>query len=225
MDMRIEPSSKRLNAEDFLSGPRTFAIRDLRPWSGDDGGPVAVYLEGEARPFLPCLTMRRMMVLAWGDPRDVDYKGRMLRLYRDPSVRFGKDQPGGVRISHMSHIDAPVEAALSVTRGRRALTRVEPLRDGSGRAALPAPARKELVRAGQQAAEKGTEELRRWWESLPPGEDKRVLSGQMPGWKKRAEEVDANGGPNPFGLGEPDPMEEAAREADELQRRALSGED
>jgi hypothetical protein len=50
-----------------------------------------------------------------------------LRLYGDPDVKFGGQKVGGIRISHLSHIDAPVEVSLTVTRGKRAPFIVQPL--------------------------------------------------------------------------------------------------
>lgn len=132
----IEPRSDQLNAEDMLTGPRTFTITDVR--AGTEEQPVRVFLaEGpEGRPWIPAKTMRRLMVLAWGPESDA-YIGKRVTLYRDPDVRFGKDTPGGIRISHMSGIGRrPLVAQLTITRGRRAPYTVEPIADDA-----PAPAK------------------------------------------------------------------------------------
>ena len=50
-----------------------------------------------------------------------------MTLYCDPTVRFGGIEVGGIRVSHLSHIDKPLNLALTVTRGKRAQTHVEPL--------------------------------------------------------------------------------------------------
>lgn len=131
MDMTksIEPRSDQLNAEDMLTGPRTFTITDVR--AGTEEQPVRVFLaEGpEGRPWIPAKTMRRLMVLAWGAESDA-YIGKRVTLYRDPDVRFGPDTPGGIRISHMSGIGRkPLVAQLTVKRGKRGPYKVEPIAD------------------------------------------------------------------------------------------------
>ena len=73
--------------------------------------------------------MIRVLIAAWG-PQASEYKGRRLMLYRDPSITFGKDAVGGIRISAMSDIKSRLTLALTVTRGRRAPYTVEPLPDG-----------------------------------------------------------------------------------------------
>ena len=124
----IAPRSDQLNAEDLLSGPRTFTIREVRAGASSEQ-PVDVELvEFPGRPFKPSKTVRRLLVAGWGPESDA-YAGRRLTLYRDPSIRFGKDEVGGIRVSHMSHLDKPLKLALTVTRGKRAPHVVEPLTD------------------------------------------------------------------------------------------------
>jgi hypothetical protein len=125
----IVPRSDQMNAEDLLTGPRTFTIKEVRK-SGSTEQPVDVVLAEfpAGRPFKPSKTVRRIMVAAWG-AEAANYTGHRLTLYRDPSVRFGGLDVGGIRVSHMSHIDKPLTIALTVTRGKRAAYRVEPLPD------------------------------------------------------------------------------------------------
>jgi hypothetical protein len=141
MDMSgtIEPRSDQLNSEDLLIGPRTFTITDVR--AGTEEQPVRVFLaEGpEGRPWIPAKTMRRLLVLAWGAESDA-YIGKRVTLYRDPDVKFGRDTPGGIRISHMSGIGRkPLVAQLTITRGKRAPYTVEPLTDDAPPAKVPGP--------------------------------------------------------------------------------------
>lgn len=124
-DMSIEPNSEQVNAEDFLGGPQTVTVTGHR--RGNTEQPVFIDLaEFPGRTYRPGKTMRRLMVAAWG-PNPAAYAGRQMTLYNDPDVRFGKSAVGGIRISHMSHIDAPVTANLMVSRGKRAPFTVEPL--------------------------------------------------------------------------------------------------
>jgi hypothetical protein len=129
MDMSayIAPKSDQLNADDLIAGPRTITITSVRGSEGDQ--PVAVHYDGDnGKPFKPCKSMRRVMVHAWG--RDAkQYAGRSMTLYRDPKIKFGGMEVGGIRISHMSHIDGKLQMALTETRGKRAPYVVQPLSD------------------------------------------------------------------------------------------------
>lgn len=124
----IVPKSDQLNADDLLPGPRTFTISEVGKGSAEQ--PVAIHLAElpDGRPFYPCKTMRRILVAAWGKESSV-YVGRRLTLYCDPSVKWGGQDVGGIRISHLSHIPRPLSLALTVTRGKRAPYDVKPLDD------------------------------------------------------------------------------------------------
>jgi hypothetical protein len=124
----IAPRSDQLNADDLIGGPVTVTITGVSRGTTEQPVNIATAEFGEGRPFKPGLSMRRVMVAAWG-PEASQYTGRRMTLYRDPSIRFGPQEVGGIRISHMSHIDAPVKIALTVTRGKRAPFTVEPLID------------------------------------------------------------------------------------------------
>lgn len=123
----IIPRSDQLNAEDLLTGPRTVTITEVK--RGNAEQPVAVHLDGlPGRPYYPCKSMRRVMVAAWGADASA-YVGRRMRIYRDPAVRFGGLDVGGIRIEALSHIDKPMTLALTVTRGKRAPYTIKPLAD------------------------------------------------------------------------------------------------
>src|SRR5690349_24382115 len=112
----IIPKSDQLNAEDLLSGPRTFTITDVR--AGGDEQPVNIHLaENPGRPFRPSKTVRRILVAAWGKDGDA-YVGRRMTLYRDPSATCAGQEIGGRRARHPSHNDQPVELAIGHTKGR-----------------------------------------------------------------------------------------------------------
>lgn len=123
----IAPKSDQMNAEDLLTGPRTFTIAGVRRGSGEDQ-PFDFHLDGFPRPFKPSKTVRRLMVAAWGKDAD-KYVGHRLTLYRDPDVRFGGQEVGGIRVSHMSHLDKRLTLALAVTKDKRGKYVVEPLPD------------------------------------------------------------------------------------------------
>ena len=128
-DMRpvIVPKSDQVSADDFLSGPQTFTIEtvDIRPGTEQ---PVSMFMRGEDRAFRPCKSMSRVLVAAWG-PDAKAYVGRSVTLYRDPKVKWGGMEVGGIRISHMSNIKREMVFALTATKGKRAPYSVRPLAD------------------------------------------------------------------------------------------------
>src|SRR5690606_6323968 len=74
---------------------------------------------------------RRVLIAAWGKEAS-SYVGRTLTLYGDPTIKFGKDEIGGIRIRAMSHITEPLTVALTVTRGKRAPFTVQPIPTDTG---------------------------------------------------------------------------------------------
>lgn len=116
----IIPKSDQLNAEQLLGGPITISITDVRIGSSAEQ-PISVHYEGEnGRPYKPCKTMRKVLIFAWG-PDGREWIGRSLTLYNDPQVKFGGDEVGGIRISHMTDIERDVQVSLTATRGKKAL--------------------------------------------------------------------------------------------------------
>ena len=126
MSKTIAPKSDQLNADDLITGPRDITITGVRGMSEKDQ-PVAVDFEGDnGKPFKPCKSMRRVMVHCWGVDAKA-YAGRSMRLYLDPKVKFGGIAVGGIRISHMSHIDKRHTMALTSSKARRSPYSVEPM--------------------------------------------------------------------------------------------------
>lgn len=126
MTATIVPKSDQLNADDLLAGPRTITITGVRA-TGEGEQPIAVAFDGDGgKPYKPCKSMRRVMVAVWG-PDASQYVGRAMTLYRDPSVTWGGMEVGGIRISNMSHMEAPVVLALTATKKARKPFRIEPL--------------------------------------------------------------------------------------------------
>lgn len=121
----LEAKSAQLNTDDLIAGPRTITITKVS--AGSTEQPVAVSFDGDqGKPWYPCKSMRRVLVAAWG-PDASQYVGRRVTLFRDPAVTYGGIQVGGIRISHLSHLDGPLSIALTVTRQKRAPYKVQPL--------------------------------------------------------------------------------------------------
>lgn len=118
------PKSDQLNAEDLLAGPITVRVARIRRGASPEQ-PWDVHHDG-GKPWRPCKTMRRLLIMAWGaDP--AAWVGRRLTLYRDPGVRFGGDAIGGIRVSHMDGLDGRLSVMLADKRGHRSSVVVEPL--------------------------------------------------------------------------------------------------
>lgn len=159
LSQTIAPKSDQINAEDFLTGPRTFSIEKVTGGTAEQ--PINIHLvESPGKPWRPSKTMRRLLVAAWGADGE-KYAGRRLTLYRDPAVKFGGDEVGGIKVSHLSHIDKPLKIALTVTRGKRQPHSVAPLLE-----AAPAPVASVTVE--QVNAAGSVEELRALWSGASP---------------------------------------------------------
>jgi len=143
----IVPKSDQLNADDLIAGPITVTIVEVTKGTAEQPVNVVTQEFGPKRPYKPSKSMRRVLVAAWG-VEAAAYAGHSLTLFRNPTIRFGSDEVGGIQISHMSNLAEPLTVALTVTRGKRSPFIVQPLvtepvKDTSGRDWL-----KELSLAG-----------------------------------------------------------------------------
>lgn len=125
MSQVIIPKSDQINADDLIAGPKTYRIEEVEIRAGTEQ-PVSIFLVGESRAWKPCKSMSRVLVAAWGPDANV-YKGRSITLYRDPKVKWGGMEIGGIRVSHMSDIDREMLLQLTATKGKRAPHIVKPL--------------------------------------------------------------------------------------------------
>ena len=163
----VEPKSDQLNADDLITGPRTFTVE--RVSAGSSEQPVNVHLaELPGRPYRPSKTMRRLLIAAWGQDGSA-YVGRALTLYRNPDIKFGGIAVGGIEISAMSHIDKPLNVSLTATRGKKKGYTVEPLQQSQPQAPLDVDSR-------IQAANGDPAQLRELWtEARDAGAPQDVL--------------------------------------------------
>lgn len=137
MKITAEPRSDQWNADDFSGGPRTFTIAGVKAGAAEQKYDIQL-VEGEGRVWRPPLTMLRVLLNLWGDEASA-WEGRKVTLFQDPTVRFGKEVPGGIRISHMSDIGGKqAKVPVTIARGKRALYTVEPLTERKAAPAQPA---------------------------------------------------------------------------------------
>lgn len=128
-DMRIptQPKSDQLNSDSLIGAPITIKITKVVIKSGEQ--PVSVFYDGDdGKPWKPCKSMGRVMMQGWKNNDASTYVGKSLTLYRDPDVTWGGLKVGGIRISHMSHIDSPMTFILTAKKGDNKPFKVQPLR-------------------------------------------------------------------------------------------------
>lgn len=113
----IIPKSDQWNSDDFISGPQTFTVQGVAIAPGTEQ-PVSIDVGTPGKVYRPCKSMSRVLVAAWG-PDAKQYVGRSMSLYRDPTVKWGGMDVGGIRISHLSDIDRDMTMALTATRAQR----------------------------------------------------------------------------------------------------------
>ncbi len=205
LSQTIAPKSDQLNADDLIGGPRTIKVTGVLKMREPDQ-PVAINFEGDGgKPYKPGKSMRRVLVRVWGS-EGADYVGRRMTLYRDDTVQFGGVAVGGIRISHMSHIERSVTMALTVTRASRRPFTVQPLpaerdpvppssdsrRAGDetgGGEPKPKSGRERLHDAAREAARRGTAALRAFRAGLTDQQD-RALDPILADLERTAERAD-----------------------------------
>ena len=139
----VAPKSDQLNSDDLIAGPRTIVVTAVKLVVEDQ--PVAINFAGDdGKPYKPCKSMRRVLIKAWG-PDGAQYVGKSMTLYMDESVRFGGSAVGGIRISHMSHLDKPLTMALTATRAVKKAYTVKPLEMPEAAAEAPEEVDREWI--------------------------------------------------------------------------------
>lgn len=124
----LAPKSDQLDAVDLLGGPRVFTITGVTEGKTPEQ-PIQVHLDGFPRTWRPNVTMRRLMFKIWRPAVWGDIVGRIVELYNDETVTFGKEKTGGIRIKALSGISKPQSVTLPVSQGRFGTFTVQPLTD------------------------------------------------------------------------------------------------
>lgn len=175
----ITPKSDQLNADDLIAGPRTIKVTKATVNQGAEQ-PASIFFEGDnGKPYKPGLSMRRVLVRAWGVNASA-YVGRRMTLYRDDTVKFGGVAVGGIRISHMSDLDGAITLPLSENRKTRKPFTVRPLPDERGQSgAKPSSEdnRTKLLRIAREKAALGGADLDAWLDRLNTAQ--RAVVGEI----------------------------------------------
>jgi len=112
------PKSDQQNFDDYANGPKIVTISEVTKGSTEQ--PVDIHLvEFPGRPYKPSKSMRRVLIAGWGAQSSV-YAGRQMKLVGDPTVKFGGQTVGGIKIAALSHIEKRLSVNLTVTKGKRA---------------------------------------------------------------------------------------------------------
>lgn len=212
----LAPRSDQLNGDDLIAGPRVITITSVRAVKDGRETKLVLNYEGDnGKPFKPCKTMGRAMVLAWGitpDNFEQEFPGKSIRVFRDPEVTFGADgKVGGIRISHMSHIDGPKTIKLTVSQGKKRDFTFHPLVREAQSAALTL----DQARADMLAADT-LDALKVVWTRKAMAPHRDALAGLLEE-RKAVLAFDASDGPADSQRGEPHTQTAYAAAIDEIE--------
>lgn len=127
MTKTIVIKSDQLNADDLVGiEGKTIKITEVIVRENSEQNTAIRYEGDNGKPWKPSQGMRVVMINVWGANGE-DYVGRYLTLYREPSVKYAGIEVGGIRISHMSHIDEMKVIPISVSRGKKIPLQIYPL--------------------------------------------------------------------------------------------------
>ncbi len=117
--------SDQINAADLLGGPLVCRITDIE-LTGSAEQPISIYVDAHPQPWKPSKTSRRVLAACWSDVEPSQWVGRYVILRNDETVKWAGEAVGGIRSSHLSHIDGVKTIMVNTTRGKKGAQRVEP---------------------------------------------------------------------------------------------------
>jgi hypothetical protein len=166
MTASTEARSDQINAVDLVQ-PRTYTIEKVT--AGKATHPFDFHLvESPGKVYRPNLGQRRVIVAGWGAKTE-DYHGRRFTLFNEPSVVWAGVEIGGIRISHMSHLDKPLKTSLAISQKKKVPYVVQPLAESapiqgepSEHPAPPEPTAEHVAACDDAAV------LREWWKQSGP---------------------------------------------------------
>lgn len=196
----VAPKSDQLNADDLIASPMILKITGVRGIGADnDAQPIAIdYEGGQGRPWKPCKSMRRALIMLWGADGSA-YAGRAVQVYCDPNVKFGGIAVGGIRISHASHIDDKVSMMLTASKAKKAPFVVHPLKIEEQQ---QGPTAEEAYADAKQAAKGGSDAFKAWWNTDHGKSCRHHLKDKMDKLKEKAAKADAKSAETEGGAGD-----------------------
>lgn len=182
-----EAKSDQLNSDDLIGGPRTITVTRV---SANEGGeqPINVFFKGDGgKPFRPCKGVRRVMMAIWGNDGST-YAGKSMTIWRDPGVTWGGMAVGGIRISHMSHMERDTTLAITESKKKRTPLTVRVLKVEKP----PEPVRDTAVEtAALAAAALGVASFTAWWQSDYGKANRAAVAPVLDECKRTAKKFDA----------------------------------
>lgn len=184
MTPAIQPKSDQLNADSLRGGPLTITISGVSISPGTEQPVTIAYAGGEAAPWKPCKSMGRVLVEAWGADAS-RYVGKSLTLYRDPKVKWGGMEVGGIRISHMTDIDRDMVMVLTATKGKSAPFSVKRMEAPSTKPTKPDPDQNDPIHSWADDSEQfartnKVEVVTKWWDDRASDDRFKELHSRHP---------------------------------------------
>jgi len=106
--MKLEevfPSTSNYLKKEDLPRPAKVIIESIEPveFTGKDGKPqhkLDIALQGKDKHFLSNKTNARMISTIFGTSELNDWIGKEITLYNDPTVMFGDEVVGGIKVQY-----------------------------------------------------------------------------------------------------------------------------
>lgn len=155
----IKIKSDRLNYEDFIMGSQDFTIAKLGRKTENGQSRLLIFFEGrEDTPFWASKGMVKCLSSpeGWGESQFSEWIGRRMRLFGEPSIMYAGKELGGVRISHISHINQAYSTKITERRGVRIDYVISPLVEAlypAGKFTDNLPAWRAAISAGKLTAD------------------------------------------------------------------------
>ena len=164
----IIPKSDQLNADQLIGGSIVIQITAVSR-ATDEKQPLVVHYAGEnGRPWKPCLSMRKILVAAWGADGN-SWIGNRVELFNDETVVYGGQQVGGIRIKGMSGIKSDATFYITEKRGKKTKVSIKMLQ-----------IEHDFNELLEIAAEQGIDALKAAWGSIPPNIRARDFNNECP---------------------------------------------
>lgn len=112
--------SDHITQELVSDGPQTFTVTGVTEvtMDGEKQRHAVTLAETAGKTWVPAFTVLKALAQVWSMEKE-NWVGQKLTLYRDPSVKIGRETVGGIRVSHVTGITEPrtvnVKGALNRT--------------------------------------------------------------------------------------------------------------
>lgn len=116
----IQARSDQINADDIIPARPIDVVLTGLVRETDVNGNWQLEIETiNSKLYRPSKGMATVLVQVLGEDES-NWRGRVVRLFKDETVKFGRDNVGGVRISHISGIKevSGIDSMTFMSRGR-----------------------------------------------------------------------------------------------------------